>query len=129
MWPYVADIQRDFAARVAWAGTGSFAEGEHAPALSVREGLDFSAAPGAQLELHPQAQSRDNAPLRITARVYPEAGAPCSPETVLSLEGDTARITVPAEGKPGDRIHVIFKAQAEGRFRLVHYQQVIITVN
>ena len=129
MWPYVADIQRDFAARVAWAGTGSFAEGEHAPALSVREGLDFSAAPGAQLELHPQAQSPDHAPLRITARVYLEAGAPCSPETVLSLEGDTARITVPAEGKPGDRIHVIFKAQAEGRFRLVHYQQVIITVN
>ena len=35
MWPYVCDIQRDFAARVAWAAADSYEKGEHAPGLFV----------------------------------------------------------------------------------------------
>ena len=38
-------------------------------------------------------------------------------------------LTVTGTAAPGDQIHLIFKAQADGHHRLVHYQQVIVTVN
>ena len=56
MWPYVADIQRSFAARVDWCAAASFEEAEHAPRLSVREGVDITAAPGEQVTLHAKAE-------------------------------------------------------------------------
>lgn len=128
MWPYVADIQRDFAARVAWAGSASFADGEHAPSLSIREGLDHLLSPGQELPLHPLATSPDGAALTVTARIYPEASAPSAADARILPEGDAFRLLLPADAKPGDQIHVIFKAQADGHHRLTHYQQVIVTV-
>jgi len=128
MWPYVADIQRDFAARVGWAGTPNYKEAEHAPGLTIREGLDFCLAPGDELELHPAAENPDGSPVTVTARVYQEASASCAAETALRREGDAFRVCVPKSARPGDQIHLIFKAQAEGHYRLVHYQQVILSV-
>ena len=128
MWPYVADIQRDFAARVGWAGTAEYAEAEHAPALTVREGLDFSLNPGEELCLHPAAESPDGLPVTVTARVYREASAPCAAETAVLEQDGAFRIRVPETAGPGDQIHLIFRAQAAGHHRLVHYQQAILSV-
>ncbi len=128
MWPYVAVIQGDFAARVRWVDAASFAEGEHAPRLTLQEGADFSVAPGETLVLHPLADSPDGARVTVTARIYPEASAACAPETELVREGDAVRVRLPQSAVPGDRIHILFKAQAEGRYRLTHYQQVIVTI-
>ena len=127
MWPYVADIQRDFAARAAWAGTERYEDAEHAPSLTLREGTDFTAAPGETVILHPQASSPDGAKVTVTARIYREAGAACSADVVLSFDGEAAAVTLPESAREGDRVHVIFKAQAEGHYRLVHYQQAVFT--
>ena len=64
----------------------------------------------------------------IRARIYQEASGACAAEAKLTCEGDTVQVGIPAEAVPGEQIHVIFQAQARGHFRLVHYQQVIITV-
>ena len=128
MWPYVADIQRDFAARVAWAGTENCADAEHAPALEIDEGTDVTAAPGETVILHPRASSPDGVKVAVTARVYPEASAACAAETIVAAEGEGISVTLPENAKEGDRIHVVFRAQADGRFRLTHYRQVIFTV-
>ncbi len=50
MWPYVADIQRDFAARIHWASDEGVPE--YAPCLTIKEGVDFTAAPGDRLTFH-----------------------------------------------------------------------------
>lgn len=128
MWPYVADIQRDFAARVHWAGTDSFAQGEHAPALALAEGVDRTAAPGEALTLTAAAHSPDGLPVTVSFSLYADASAPCAARAVLTAEDSTARLTIPADAAPGDRLHVIVKAQAAGHYRLVHYQQVIVTI-
>ena len=39
MWPYVADIQRDFAARVDWVSKDKKEDVEHMPQLKIEEGL------------------------------------------------------------------------------------------
>ena len=128
MWPYVADVQRDFAARANWVDAETFEEGEHAPALYLREGLDHRAAPGESLTLHPQAASPDGGEITVSARIYPEASAPWAKEAMLRQEGDAFTVTIPAAAQPGDQLHLIFAARAGGRYRLVHYQQAVVTV-
>ena len=204
MWPYVCDIQRDFAARTAWAGADSFEKGEHAPSLFVYgfspsdaaggmasgcacschggkpapqpdwkevpgkpyliadapedrnmfEKTDIKAAPGETVSLFAAAQSPDTEGIAVSFRIYEEAGAPCSADAVLldgmrsqtapaqGNEGQkadssdldkadvfaTAQLQIPQDARPGDQIHVIVKAQADGHYRLVHYRQVIVTV-
>ena len=128
MWPYVADIQRDFAARVAWAAADTFEKGEHAPKLEIREGVDLSAKPGEKITLHADAVSPDNLPVHVSFRVYQDA-SPEWAKGVAAVTGETyAEFTLPADAVPGEKFHIIVKAQAEGHHRLVHYRQVIVTV-
>lgn len=39
-----------------------------------------------------------------------------------------AEITVLADAKPGNLLHVVVKAQCDGKYKLTYYQQVIISV-
>lgn len=118
MWPYVCDIQRDFAARVAWCGAPAYEDAEHAPTLTVPTGLDMTAAPGALVKI--EAVSNGT----VSSRIYEEASCPAAKEAVL--EG--LDLHVPASAMPGDKIHVIIKAQDGGHLHLTHYAQVIVTV-
>jgi len=43
-------------------------------------------------------------------------------------EVDAAIFTIPRQAAPGGTLHIIVKAQTCGHHRLVHYQQVIVTV-
>lgn len=128
MWPYVADIQRDFAARVDWASKDSFDQAEHAPRLTIQEGLDFRLSPGETLTLHGRASSPDQRSVSVTFRIYGDASAACAKDAVITAENGTAEITVPENAVSGDQIHVIVKAQNDDGYRLTYYQQVIITV-
>jgi hypothetical protein len=128
MWPYVADIQRDFAARIDWVFADSDEMVEHAPELVIKEGTDLTAVPGAKLELHADASGKDSTNIKISYRIYEEASSECARNVVLQVHSETAVITIPETARKGDHIHIIVKAQAGGHHRLVHYQQVIITV-
>ena len=128
MWPYVADVQRDFAARAGWVDAENFSDGEHAPALTVEEGTDLSGAAGGEVVLHACASGPDQTEITVTARIYAEASASWAADAVLRQEGNAFTVKLPASAVPGDRLHVILKAQAGGRYRLVHYQQVILSV-
>jgi len=128
MWPYVADIQRDFAARVAWAAADSYEKAEHAPGLRVAEGTDLTAAPGEALTLHAAARDADGVGVQVTFRVYADASAPWAEKVSLDTQEDAAVFTIPRQAAPGDTLHIIVKAQSRGHHRLTHYQQVILTV-
>lgn len=128
MWPYVADIQRDFAARVAWAAADSYGKGEHAPSLRIKEGVDHVLRPGETLTLQAVAESPDRLPVCVTFRIYEEASAPWASRVTLETEENAATLTVPETASSGDVLHVIVKAQSAGRHRLVHYQQAVIHV-
>ncbi len=129
MWAYVADIQRDFAARVAWAAGDAPETCDHAPGLTIREGLDVSVPAGTTLTLHADMTNEDNTGSELSWRIYKDASSACAEAVELKTDGDTASVVIPAGAKSGEQIHLIAKAQANGAHRLVHYQQVIITVS
>ena len=128
MWPYVADIQRDFAARVAWVDAETFTEGEHAPTLNIPEGTDFRAAGGQECTFHAQSASPDGTGVDVSARVYPEISAAWGSEACIRRDGETFTVSIPAAALPGDELHLILKAQEGGRRRLVSYRHVIIRI-
>ena len=134
MWPYIADIQRDFAARVGWCSAASYEKAEHAPKLEIVEGLNLSAAPKETVSVHAKAYMKPDCgidaelPLTVSFKLYEEASAACVKEAALSCGSETAHLTIPSSAKPGDEFHLIVKAAAAGHHRLVRYQQVVVTV-
>ena len=128
MWPYVADIQRDFAARAGWVDAETFAEGEHAPTLDIPEGTDFRAGAGERCTFHARAASPDGTGTEVSVRVYPEISAEWGAEAAIAREGDAFTVTIPASAAAGDELHLILKAQAGGRCRLVSYRHVILCI-
>lgn len=128
MWPYVADVQRDFAARVSWVDAETFAEGEHAPTLTVAGGTDYCAEAGRTYTLHVQAASLDRTEVTVSARIYPEASASWAAETAVSQDGNAFTVTIPESAVPGDQLHLLLRAQAGGHYRLTRYAQVIFRV-
>lgn len=53
------DIQDDFAARADWAIAANYADANHNPVLTIKEGLDLTAAPGEAITLHAQGTDPD----------------------------------------------------------------------
>ncbi|WP_128103061.1 DUF1593 domain-containing protein [Paenibacillus sp. DCT19] len=67
------DIQNDFAARADWGVTDRYEDANHNPTLTIKEGLDLTAAPGEQLTLHAEGQDPDGDQLTYTWWRYFEA--------------------------------------------------------
>lgn len=128
MWRYVADIQRDFAARVDWASKESEHEGEQSPSLVVAEGLDVSARAGEEVVLHATAESANQTPVSVHFEANHIISAAWATEVDLKEEDRSVSFMIPQDAKAGDVLHIIVKAKAAGAYQLVHYQQVILTV-
>ena len=128
MWPYVADIQRSFASRVEWACVDSFEKGEHAPSLTILEGIDLIGKPKEKMTLSAETRSPDNREIAVTFRIYQEASDESVRGALLEAADTSAEVLIPEDAVPGSKLHVIVKACAAGRHNLTHYRQVIITV-
>ena len=122
MWPYVEEIQKDFAARIAWAAADTYERGEHAPELTISGGCDINVKAGEQLSLQAEASSPDGNEVKVSFRIYPE----------LSMQGasvtEEGTVTIPENARPGDQVHVIVKATEKGYFGLSRYAQVVLRV-
>lgn len=133
MWPYVADIQNDFAARASWCVAPAREEAEHAPLLSVEGDLDRPAKPGETLTLRAcaKAGSSGGKTASVSFRIYEDAssvkGASLS-AGAAEAGSAKASVTIPGSARPGEQLHIIVKAQNPYGHHLTHYQQVIITV-
>lgn len=67
------DIQNDFAARADWCVATSYKDANHAPSLTVKEGINLTAVPGQTLTLHAAAKDPDGDNLIFNWWRYAEA--------------------------------------------------------
>ena len=152
------DIQNDFAARVDWCTAKSYEDANHAPSVSVTQGIDLTAKAGDEVTLTAVGEDPDGDNLTYRWWRYFEADTyndgVSEPELkdfdaggmvldrtaevkdakgldTIELSGtDTEEVTftVPADAKSGDTIHMIVEVQDDGAHKLKHYQRVVITV-
>lgn len=121
MWPYVADIQRDFAARVCWAAGES---NETAPSLEIQGGTDQCFPAGKEAFIHASASRT----VKVSFRIYPEPSAPWAGNLQFDVKNNTMTLAIPETAQPGEKLHIIVSARSTTGHELVHYQQVIVTV-
>ena len=151
---WFSDIQEDFASRADWCVAENYEDANHAPTVTVAEGLDITAAKGEEITLTAKGSDPDGDSVSylwwryFEADTYEEdprdkgeitAGFVGSSRETLDDEilepivlngSETAQVsfTVPEDAKSGDTLHLIVEARDDGAHNLVHYARVIVTV-
>jgi len=120
--------QRDFAARMKWAATPTFAGANHKPKVSVTSGLNVTAVPGATVRLAATATDPDRNTL--TAKWWQYADADTYPGTITFSAADalTTTFQVPQDATNGQTIHALIQVTDNGEPPLTSFQRVIVTI-
>ena len=134
---WIAAIQSDFAMRADWCVTPDYANANHAPTVSIAEGVDLTAAPGETVTLHPESSDPDGDEVAYRWYHYPLGDTYAEPadddknpiaiELNVSNDGACA-FTVPEDAKPGDTLHIILEGIDQGGTNPRAYQRAIVTV-
>ena len=109
---WFTDIQNDFAARVDWTLTDDDSAVNHAPSLSVAEGIDITAAPGETMTLTAVGEDPDGDGLSYRWWRYFEADTYQDTEYANEIvEDDSLGLLIDltrdlAEGEPTDTIEI-----------------------
>jgi hypothetical protein len=120
--------QLDFAARLRWSVTPTFAGANHAPAVSVTSGLDVTAAPGTVVRLVATARDPDGNTLSIKWWQYADADTYPGAVTFASTSTLATTLQVPSDASAGQTIHAIVQVTDDGSPALTSFQRVIVTV-
>ncbi|MDA0180092.1 DUF1593 domain-containing protein [Solirubrobacter phytolaccae] len=126
--------QNDFAARMKWTVTPTFAGANHEPVVSVNGPLNVTAAPGETVKLEGLATDPDGHALTFKwwqytdADTYPGAVVLNGSGRNVSFEVP-ANSVVPVNAVPGQTIHLILEVTDDGTPAMTSYQRVVVTVS
>jgi hypothetical protein len=126
-------IQNDFAARMSWC-TESTKDTNHAPVVSVAEGIDFSGAPGTNITFTASAADPDGDNVSISFWQYDDADTYAGSVKITDSGSGKITFAIPEDAKagseiiPGDTIHIIVEAKDDGINPITRYQRVIVEV-
>jgi hypothetical protein len=127
-WRWIDAIQNDFAARADWC-VKSYADANHPPVVVVAHPRDLKARPGAKISLSAKGTTDpDSNALSYRWWQYEEADTYGGTVEISNGGNQDASLTVPADAKPGQTIHVICEVTDNGAPRLTRYQRVVLTV-
>ena len=116
--------QEDFAARADWC-VKSFKDANHAPQITVKEGMNVSAKAGEKLTLNVTSRDPDGNAVKLKVWPYSEAG---SGKADATLENATVKIQIPANAKKGDTYHVVVEGTDTGSPALTRYRRVVVKI-
>lgn len=124
---FFPQAQRDFANRLKWSVTDSYAAANHEPVVRIEGLLTLLASPGQKIPLYGFVSDPDGNDVSVKwwqfhTGTYPGKVEISNP-TSLKTE-----VLIPKDVVEGQTIHVILEATDDGSPSLTRYQRVIITV-
>ncbi|MDI9863416.1 DUF1593 domain-containing protein [Flectobacillus sp. DC10W] len=124
---WVEALQLDFAARADWC-IKPYAEANHAPKLTLKNGNFKKVKAGQSVLLEASATDPDKNQVAFTFWQYPEAGT--YPQSVtISPEGNNkVKVAIPSDAQKGQTIHIIVEGRDNGTPSIIRYQRAILTV-
>jgi hypothetical protein len=125
---WFAFAQRDFAARLKWTVTPTFAGANHEPRVTVTSGVNLAAAPGATVRLTAAATDPDGNALTVTWWQYADADTYPGTITFSASDALTTTFQVPQDAAGGQTIHAVIQVTDNGAPPLTSFQRVIVTV-
>jgi hypothetical protein len=144
VWRWRTAFQNDFAARIAWSNTHSFAEANHPPEVVVngragRAPIEISSCANNSIKLTATGtRDPDSNKLTYNWWQYREAGGALNPQEVAINDASSVEATVvaPATRKPAPNVdlpseatyHIILSVTDDGSPALTRYRRVILKV-
>lgn len=128
IWRWIADVQRDFAARADWCVADYDSANHHPEVRLAGDVTDIDAKVGDEILLDAsQSVDPDSDELSFHWFMYKEAG---SYDGDFSFDSNSERIglAVPADARPGDTIHIICRVADNGTPSLARYRRIIVRV-
>jgi hypothetical protein len=120
---YVTGQQRDFANRLRWAITPSYAAANHPPMVTVAD-LDRRAAAGDTVVLEGVVRDPDGNALTSKWWEYKDVDTYTGSVAFSSTSTPRSSLVVPADAKPGQTIHAILEVTDNGKPALTRYARV-----
>ncbi|MHA8064603.1 DUF1593 domain-containing protein [Aquirufa aurantiipilula] len=117
-------LQQDFAARADWC-IKDFKDANHAPQITVREGMKVYAKAGQQISLNLLAVDPDKQAVALCAWPYKEAGSGAAD---IQISGNKAMVKIPNTAKAGETYHVIIEGKDNGTPALTGYRRVVVNI-
>jgi hypothetical protein len=125
---FFAAAQRDFAARLKWSVTPSYAGGNHEPVVKITGPLALNARAGQTVRLRGTVADPDRHALTVRWWHYQDAGSYPGDIVVRTPTALDTTLQIPSDARSGQTIHVILEATDSGAPPLTRYQRVIVTV-
>jgi hypothetical protein len=120
--------QNDFAARVRWSVTPTYAGANHEPVVGVRGSTHVTARAGATVRLEGSVSDPDGDP--VTTRWWRWKDVDSYPgEVRISSPASLATtVQVPADARAGQTIQLVLEGTDAGTPALTRYRRVVVTV-
>ena len=125
---FVPAAQNDFAARVKWSVTPTYAGANHEPSVGVRGSTRISARAGETVRLEGTASDPDGNALAVKWWRWKDVDSYPGEVTIANPTSLVTSLQVPADAAPGQTIQLILEATDDGRPALTRYQRVVISV-
>ncbi len=128
MWQWIEPIQNDFASRADWC-VKSYEEANHPPVVVLKNKLNKMLRPGKKIKLSAKGTfDPDKDELTYKWWVYEDAGTYHGNIFIQNAEEQFASLSVPADAKSGETIHIICEVTDKGTPSLTRYQRIIIRI-
>jgi hypothetical protein len=124
---WIAEMQNDFAGRIKWGSSPTYAGANHQPVVDVKK-ADLTGKAGKTVEFSAKVSDPDGNKVKLSWAVYTDASTVTSPVAVQNPTSKTAYVTIPADATSGQRIVVVLTATDTGTPALSKYGEVVITV-
>jgi hypothetical protein len=124
---WVNVLQNDFAARADW-NVSSYDEANHSPTVMLNHARDLTVAPGSDVQLSGAATDPDGDTVEFRWWRYTDVDTYEGDVVISDADRAQAWFTAPADGAPGETIHIVLEATDSGTPPLTRYRRVILTI-
>jgi hypothetical protein len=120
--------QNDFAARVKWSVTPTYAGANHEPVVTIRGSARVVARPGETVRLEGATSDPDGNAVTVKWWRWKDVDTYPGDVTLSSPTSLATSFIVPADAAAGQTIQLVLEATDDGRPPLTRYRRVVVTV-
>jgi len=120
--------QNDFAARMIWSVTPTYADANHEPVVKIRGSAHISARPGETVRLEAEVSDPDGNAVSVHWWRWKEVDTYPGEVRFSDPTALATQLQVPTDATPGQTIQLVLEATDNGKPALTRYQRVTVSV-
>ncbi|HKR10170.1 MAG TPA: nucleoside hydrolase-like domain-containing protein, partial [Gemmatimonadaceae bacterium] len=125
---FTAAAQNDFATRMKWSVTPTYASANHEPTVDIRGSARVSARPGETVRLQGAGSDSDGNAVAVRWWRWKDVDTYPGEVSLLNPTALTTTLRVPDDAAPGQRIQLVLEATDNGTPALTRYRRVVVAV-